>query len=198
MARDLPPIPPDDPNRHRRPERLGRGNDRPADRPKPVNLFAEFEAANPEYSTGDLDTFDTTQDNDPDHRPDDPGTGWYARGVRYHPDRPDLDSIRLTPDRHAHIIDGDENGGGHLFGTGEPGKNEFPRQWGPDDIADAVYQAARYPHDVYHQRNGRWHARGTVEAVEIETAVNPDGRIWSAWPTDGPGVVHNPSTRGGY
>lgn len=120
-------------------------------------------------------------------------TAWDRPGVAEHPDRPRLEDIRLTPDRLAHILDGDENGGGHLSGTGEPGESEFPPSWTPDTIADATEHVARNPQDARHQRNGWWLARGDYENVQIWTVVRPDARIWTAWPDpDSPGVIRNP------
>ena len=41
--------------------------------------------------------------------------------------RPPLDALRVTPERSAHILDGDATGrGGHRHGVGNPGKTEFP------------------------------------------------------------------------
>lgn len=196
MARDLPPIPPDNPHRRRQPERLGHGNDRPPDRSKRVNPFDEFEAANPEYFTGDLDTLDAELDNDPDSNADDPGTGWYARAVRYNPDRPDPEAIHLTDERRTHILDGDAEGmgGGHRHGTGRPSKTEFPADWTDEQTAARIQDVARNPDRTpEHRPNGRWKVQGQREAVDIIAIVTPQAQIWTAYPkSGGPGVVKNP------
>jgi len=115
--------------------------------------------------------------------------------VADHPDRPRIESIRLTPDRLAHIVDGDERGGGHLAGTGFPGKTEFPRDWGPDRIASSVLYASYRPQGVEQQFDGSWLARGARDEVTVHAVIQPDGRIWTAWPDPGsPGVTRNPFT----
>lgn len=119
-------------------------------------------------------------------------SAWDRPGVAEHPDRPRPDDLRLTPDRLAHITDGDRSGGGHLHGTGRAGKSEFPPLWGDDEISRAVSDIARHPQSATLQPHGRWLVEGTYDHVRIHAAVNPDGRIWSAWPVDGPGVTTNP------
>jgi hypothetical protein len=50
------------------------------------------------------------------------------------------------------------------------------------------------PHDLpVFQSNRRWRVHGQRDDVGITVIVQPDGRIWSAWPdADSPGVVRNP------
>ncbi len=52
-------------------------------------------------------------------------SSWSIEAVEDHPDRPLPDSLRTTPERTKHILDGDSWGGGHRHGTGRPGKTEF-------------------------------------------------------------------------
>jgi hypothetical protein len=99
-----------------------------------------------------------------DSRPD-PGTdreagteteasGWNAvdAGVR-----PARDTIRIGPDRSAHILDGDAYGGGHRHGTGRPGKTEFPAGWTDQKVIDTARDIARKPDQppVRQDRNSR-------------------------------------------
>ena len=110
-------------------------------------------------------------------------------------DRPALDTLRVTPERLTHVLDGDPAGGGHRHGTGKPGKTEFPASWDDEKIADVLVDVARRPDQTPgHQGwNGRWVARGTRDDVEVVVVVAPDGRIWSGWPLPGgAGVVKNP------
>lgn len=95
-------------------------------------------------------------------RPDGP-SAWDTPGITDHPDRPRPDSIRLTPDRLAHILDGDPvgDGGGHLHGTGRPGKTEFPPDWDEDRIAAAVLHTARKKPDTSNTAHGSSTARTT-------------------------------------
>ena len=112
-------------------------------------------------------------------------------------DRPADDRIRVSPERAAHILDGDStrNGGGHRHGTGRPGKTEFPASWDDQKVLDTVLDVARRPDrpPVRQEWNGRWVARGTREDVEIAVVMASDGRIWTGWPLPGgAGVVKNP------
>lgn len=121
-------------------------------------------------------------------------SGWNAVDAG---DRPPLDRIRVSPERAAHILDGDStgNGGGHRHGTGRPGKTEFPASWDDQKVLDTVLDVARRPDrpPVRQEWNGRWVARGTREDVEIAVVMASDGRIWTGWPLPGgAGVVKNP------
>jgi hypothetical protein len=111
------------------------------------------------------------------------------------PDWPDPDSIRITPDRATHILDGDDTGGGHRAGTGNPGKTEFPADWDDDKILGNIENVARNP-DVKPdepQPKGQWLYEGTRDGVHTYIVVNPDGTVRTAWPREGdPGVVRNP------
>jgi Bacterial EndoU nuclease len=110
--------------------------------------------------------------------------------------RPPLDAIRITPERTAHILDGDADGkGGHRHGVGNPGKTEFPASWDDKKIMDNVHDVARRPDQppIYQDWNSRWLARGTRDDVEVVVVVEGDGCIWTGWPRPGgPGVVRNP------
>jgi hypothetical protein len=110
--------------------------------------------------------------------------------------RPPLDELRVTPERSAHILDGDDAGrGGHRHGVGNPGKTEFPASWDDKKIMDNVRDVARRPDQppIYQDWNSRWLARGTRDDVEVVVVIAGDGRIWSGWPRPGgPGVVRNP------
>ncbi|MET0132490.1 MAG: EndoU domain-containing protein [Kibdelosporangium sp.] len=118
---------------------------------------------------------------------------------------PPVQNINLSPGRRTHIMDGDANGvgGGHFPGTGIPGKTEFPERWLPDEddpaqpeldatIAGHIEDVARNPDSPPRlQDNGRWVVNGTRDGVDIEVIVNPDGSIWTAYPTGGRGVTRN-------
>lgn len=113
------------------------------------------------------------------------------------PDWPDPDSIRITPDRAAHILDGDGDGigGGHRAGTGYEGKTEFPANWDDDKILANIEDVARNPdfRPDEPQPRGTWKYEGTRDGVHITAIVNPDGTVKTAWPREGdPGVIKNP------
>ncbi len=98
--------------------------------------------------------------------------------------------------RAIHILDGDATGGGHRYGTGTPGKTEFPASWDEDKITDSILSVARAPDSAILQRNGRWKAEGVRDEVMLAVIIMADGRIWSAYPLPGsPGVRQNPRDR---
>lgn len=119
-------------------------------------------------------------------------SGWDAIDAG---NRPDIDALRVTPERATHILDGDATGGGHRHGTGKPGKTEFPAGWNDGEVIDTVLDVTRRPDPTpgHQEWNDRWVARGTRDDVEIVAVILRDGRIWSAWPLPGgAGVVKNP------
>jgi hypothetical protein len=107
---------------------------------------------------------------------------------------PAPDSLRLPPERAAHILDGDRWDGGHRHGTGRPEKTEFPADWDDERIIGQIVDVARFPDArPVLQANHRWRVRGDRDGVAITVVVQPDGRIWAAWPEQGsPGVIRNP------
>jgi len=121
-------------------------------------------------------------------------SAWDVEVVGGHPERPPPDSLHLAPERARHILDGDRWGGGHRHGTGRPGKTEFPAGWDDEKIIGHVLSVARAPDDSpVFQANRRWRVHGQRDGVGINVIVQPDGRIWSAWPDAGsPGVAKNP------
>jgi Bacterial EndoU nuclease len=92
--------------------------------------------------------------------------------------RPSLDALRVSPERHAHILEGDADGsGGHRHGIDNPGKTEFPVSWNDEKIIDALLDVACQPdHPPRHQEwNDRWVARGTRDDVEVVVVIARDG-----------------------
>lgn len=110
--------------------------------------------------------------------------------------RPPLDALHTPPERAIHILDGDATGGGHRYGTGKPGKTEFPANWDDDKIIDSIMSVARSPDSASLQQNGRWLAVGVRDEVKLAVIIMADGRVWSAYPLPGsPGVRQNPRNR---
>jgi hypothetical protein len=176
----------------------GPGSDVPAARSEPAEPrtheeYDEALRAADDSSTGDSPDGDSPDgdDNVADSRTD--RSGWDSVDTS---SRPELDALRVSPERRVHILDGDaDGGGGHRHGIGNPGKTEFPASWNDKKIIDALLDVARRPdHSPGHQEwNDRWVARGTRDDVEVVAVVARDGRIWTGWPTPGgPGVVKNP------
>jgi len=127
-----------------------------------------------------------------DSRPD--RSGWDTVDAEK---RPALDTLRVTEERASHILDGDSHGGGHRHGTGRPGKTEFPASWSDEKITDSLLDVARQPDQQpkHQQWKDRWVAQGTREDVKVVVVIAGDGRIWSGWPKDGPGVARNPQEK---
>ena len=99
-------------------------------------------------------------------------------------DKPSL----VDDERKIHILDGDETGGGHRAGTGNPGKSEFPADWSDDKILGEISDVATDPNsDVTPGRGGKQVIRGTRDGVDIEIIYDPQkGRIITAYPTNVP------------
>jgi hypothetical protein len=198
---------------HKRPP--GGGGDSPSGRPgdtggtpgKPAqqrgNIDASQGVTSAQDATGAAADAGTPADgqagttNTPTDRPNQ----WSA--VEGNP--PPIQNINLSPGRRTHIMDGDANGvgGGHFPGTEIPGKTEFPERWLPDEndpaapeldatIVGHIEDVARNPDSPPRlQDNGRWVVNGTRDGVDIEVIINPDGSIWTAYPTGGRGVTRN-------
>lgn len=113
----------------------------------------------------------------------------------HHPYAPDPAAVAITLPRRIHILDGDGDGlgGGHLSGTGVPGKSEFPRWWSDDHVIDHVVHVARFPQTVLAlQDNDRWLVEGERDRVVIRVVVTPAGLVWTAYPSRGRGVRRVP------
>ena len=132
-------------------------------------------------------------DNGVADRRSDP-SAWDATDVET---RPSVDSIRVTPERAMHILDGDEtgSGGGHRHGVGRPGKTEFPANWDDAKIISTALNVARGPDrpPVRQDWNDTWLCTGTRDGVDVSVVVQRSGEILTSWPEEGgPGVVRNP------
>lgn len=94
------------------------------------------------------------------------GTGPEASGQR----------AEVSPDRRAHILEGDATGGGHRHGGGSPGKSEFPSDWSDDKIIEEVESVANDPASRRTvQPNGRSRVEGTRDGVDIRVIIDTDG-----------------------
>jgi hypothetical protein len=178
------------PEQHRRPG--GSAGDAPAARAEPAELRTRAECYEALCAADGRAVPSRDNHGVPDGtRPDRSGWDTVDPGKR-----PPLDALRVTPERTAHILDGDATGrGGHRHGVGNPGKTEFPASWDDKKIMDNVRDVARRPDQppIYQAWNSRWLARGTRDDVEVVVIIAGDGRIWSGWPRPGgPGVVRNP------
>ncbi|MGO4566692.1 hypothetical protein AB4Z52_16805 [Rhizobium sp. 2YAF20] len=55
----------------------------------------------------------------------------------------------LDPDAETHVLDGDEEGGGHRSGTGNLGKSEFPNGWSDEKILGEISDVATDPNEIW-------------------------------------------------
>ncbi|MEM6454139.1 MAG: EndoU domain-containing protein [Acidobacteriota bacterium] len=95
----------------------------------------------------------------------------------------------ISPKARTHILDGDRRGrgGGHRFGTGRPGKTEFPETWSDDQIIESVVDVATSPHSRRSKgRFGRTVTDGEVDGVAIRVVQEADGTIVTGYPTNLP------------
>ena len=90
----------------------------------------------------------------------------------------------VSPERRIHILDGEENSGGHRAGTGRPGKSEFPSDWFDDRIIEEIEDVANDPRSNRKtQNNGRVRVEGMRDRVYIRVIIRPgDNSIVTAHP----------------
>lgn len=134
------------------------------------------------------------EDDDPDAGPRPDRSGWDSVDTE---DRPQFDTVHVSPERRVHILDGDADGsgGGHRHGVGKPGKTEFPASWDDEKVIATVLDVARKPDKPPTRQdwNDTWLCTGTRDNVEVSTVVERSGNILTGWPEEGgPGVVRNP------
>lgn len=114
-------------------------------------------------------------------------------------DCPRVDDITVPDLRRIHILDGDGDGrsGGHLHGTGIPGKSEFPAHWDDAKVIKEIMDVACRPDSPPRWQDfGTWLVRGTRDRVRIAVVVSPGGEIITGYPEGGEGVTRNPRKRG--
>ena len=99
----------------------------------------------------------------------------------------------VIPDgRRRHILDGEVQGdsysGGHRYGTGSPGKTEFPQDWSDDKIIGSIRDVVNDPSSDRKPAGGdRIAVTGRRDGVDILVIVRPDGRtVVTAYPTNTP------------
>ena len=104
-----------------------------------------------------------------------------------------IDNVSIPEDRARHILDGEGRSGGHRYGTGTPGKKEFPVSWSDDDILDAIRLVAGSGTVIGPaHREGDLLISGEVNGVTIRVVVRPNGEVRTGYPVSGEGVIENP------
>lgn len=88
-----------------------------------------------------------------------------------------------------HILDGDARGGGHRFGTGAPGKSEFPADWSDEKIIAAIEAVANDASSRKYRRSrdSRVIVEGVRDGIVLRVVIEADGiQIITAHPIDVP------------
>lgn len=101
-------------------------------------------------------------------------------------DRPSL----IDQKARTHILDGDgPTSGGHRFGTGMPGKSEFPKDWGDEKIVKVISDIAKNPETQWSKPDMRGYttASSTHEGVDIKVVYDTvRDRVVTGYPTNTP------------
>lgn len=141
------------------------------------------------HAAGDDAVHPLDTDNDvPAEPPADAGAWDHVEG-----EKPNPADIHTTEGRKIHILDGEGNGkGGHVAGTGNPGKTEFPESWDDDKIINNIEDVAKAPdRPPTLEQSGNYKFNGTRDGVEIEGYVTPEGQVQTGYPLRGDGVTKN-------
>jgi hypothetical protein len=83
-------------------------------------------------------------------------------------------------------------GGGHGPGQGGPGKREFPAHWSDDEVVERCMAVSRNPAGAVALPGGGFRAVADVDGVRLGVVVTRAGRIRTAYPVAGEGVVQHP------
>lgn len=100
-------------------------------------------------------------------------------------------NIILTEHARAHILDGDERGGGHRHGTGRPCKSEFPKSWNDEEIIETIKSLAANDNIEWHQEdNGYYVTENMKDELKIRIVLGrAQQKIITAYPIN---VRRNP------
>ena len=93
----------------------------------------------------------------------------------------------ITKEAQAHILHGDKNGGGHLYGTGKPCKTEFPKDWDESEILGNIRKVAANDNLKWKkQKNGYYVATDKIDDVRVKVVLDKekDGVV-TAYPVSG-------------
>ncbi|NDE91169.1 MAG: hypothetical protein EB059_08570 [Alphaproteobacteria bacterium] len=97
-----------------------------------------------------------------------------------------VQEFKLTDQRRIHILFGDKTGGGHKYGTGSPGKTEFPESWDDEKIITVTKRIAN-DNQLPMRPSGRryWLRMGEEEDLQIRVVLDRErGEIVTSYPVD--------------
>ena len=122
-------------------------------------------------------------------------TDTQVSGIKKAVDKVD-DYVDLTDTKaKRHILGGEIRpdgtyGGGHRFGTGFPGKSEFPEDWSDEKILHTISDIVTDPQIKWKTGNpktGYLTTTKTVDGIAVKVIYDPKkGRIVSGYPTNTP------------
>lgn len=92
------------------------------------------------------------------------------------------DDKKLTPEEKKHILDGDENGGGHRHAS-DNDKSKFPNK-SDDEVIQDIEDVLNDPNSVdVPARDGATRKKGTSKSgVPIDIIIASDGEVLTAYP----------------
>src|SRR5690606_4015735 len=99
--------------------------------------------------------------------------------------------VRLSQQRETHILYGDKNGGGHLYGVGKACKSEFPEEWDKEKIIESVKLVAANDNlDWSQEKNGYHVAETNIDGTIVRVVLDREkDDIVTAYPLN---VQRNP------
>lgn len=99
-------------------------------------------------------------------------------------------SSLLDEKGREHILDGEGNDrGGHRYGTGTPGKTEFPQTWSDGKIEDTLSDIVTDPKTQWGAPDGRGYIKADAHIDGLDIRVIYDtrkGRIVTGYPINTP------------
>jgi Bacterial EndoU nuclease len=99
---------------------------------------------------------------------------------------------QLTARAQTHILDGDQDGGGHRHGVLPPAAERkiwFPESWSDEKCLAVIRDVLASPMVIRWAKQDFLNVYGEVDRVRIKVRVRPDGAVVTAHPIDGAGVV---------
>lgn len=82
---------------------------------------------------------------------------------------------QISEKAENHILHGDKKGGGHLYGSANPCKSKFPKDWDEADVLSNVRKVAANDNLKWKkEKNGYYTATDNVDGVKIRVVLDND------------------------
>lgn len=86
-----------------------------------------------------------------------------------------LGTPEISEKAEAHILHGDKKGGGHLYGSANPCKSKFPKDWDEADVLSNVRKVAANDNLKWQkEKNGYYTATDKVDGVKIRVVLDKE------------------------